>query len=171
MKYLFLILIAFSFASCGGRSYSYLADPIIASYGKEMKNKRGYWVTGTGGSMPCNDVRSIYIMFDGIYEVDIPQARCLFVEVVEGLVKKMNEDKAIRPFLHDYPVTYKNTRILLSFYDHYYDPVSEKYIGFVSCVNDKIYYRIYNKKTRQYDNIFNEPYEEALKIVQEEQKS
>jgi|GEM_PF-5934857 len=61
MKYTILILITSFFTSCGFRSYSYLADPIIASYSKEMKMKKGYLMDATGGCIPNGDLRHIHM--------------------------------------------------------------------------------------------------------------
>lgn len=169
MKYLILILTILFFASCGGRSYSYLADPIFSAYGKEMKKKRGYWVQGTGGSMPNRDVRTLFMSFIGVREVDIPEARRLYIEVVDGLLKRVNSDKIIRPYLHDYPASWRNTQIHLSFVDKSNNPVTESHIAFVTCVNDIIYYTKYNQKIRDFEDFYEEHYEEALKIVQNEQ--
>ncbi len=168
MKHLILILITFCFASCGGRSYSYLADPIFASYGKEMKKKRGYWVQGTGGSMPNSDVKSLFMSFEGIRQVDIPEARRLYIELVEGLLIRVNSNESIRPFLHDYPATSKNMDLFLGFVDRKNNIVAENYISFICCVNNRIYYNKFNQKTRHFEGVYEEAYEEALKIVQSE---
>jgi hypothetical protein len=167
MKYL-LILMTLFFSSCGGRSYSYMADPIFASYGKEMQKKRGYWIEGTGGSMPNGDVRNLFMSFVGIREVDVSEARRLYVELVEGLLNQVNQDKFIRPFLHDYPATCTNTRLHLSFVNEYNRPVSEKHIAFVFLVNNIVYYNYYDHNERMFEDIYEEPYEEALRIVQSE---
>jgi hypothetical protein len=145
-----------------------MADPIFASYGKEMQKKRGYWIEGIGGSAPNGDVRYLFMSFVGISEVDIPEARRLYIEVVEGLLDRVNQDKFIRPFLHDYPSTSKNTWLQLGFVDRYNKPVKEDLIAFVSCVNDTVYYRIFNHNTRLFEEVHDEPYEEALRIVQSE---
>src|ERR1700722_6503805 len=169
MKYLILILITLTFISCGGKSYTYLADHIFTAYGKEMKKKRGYWLEGTGGSMPNDDVRSFFMSFEGMREVDIPEARRLYVEVVEGLLKRVNCDETIRPYLHDYPSISKNTRIHLGFIDRNKNPVAENHIAFVFLVDGIICYSIYNPRIPDFEIVYEEPYEEALKIVQDEQ--
>jgi hypothetical protein len=165
MKYL-LILMTLFFSSCGGRSYSYMADPIFTSYAKEMKERRGYLLEGTGGSMPNGDVRWLFMSFVGIREVDVPEARRLYIELVEGLIDKVNQDKFIRPFLHDFPATSKNMDILLAFVDCYGMIVDENHIAYIFLLNDKIYYNRFNHDRHRYEIVFEETYEEALRIVQ-----
>ncbi len=171
MKYLFFSIIIICLSSCGGgKSYSHMVDPIFASYGKEMKKKRGYWVMGTGGSMPNEEVKSIFISFVGIYKVDIQSARRMYIEVVEGFIKKVNDDKTIRPYLHDYPATSKNMDIFLGFAEESTKKsVKPPYIAFVFCYNDMIYYNIYENS--EFKEVFDEPYEVALKIVLDEQNA
>src|ERR1700722_7635045 len=146
MKYLIVILIALSLISCGGKSYSYLADPIFTAYGKEMKKTRSYWVISTGGSMPNDDVRVLVMSLVGIREVDVPEARRLYIEVVEGLIKKVNCDETIRPYLHDFPVTHKNIEIHLGFVDCHQNPVVKNHIALVCYANGIIYYATFNPK-------------------------
>lgn len=161
-----------SITSCGGKSYTHLADPIFKSYSQEMKKKRAYLVEGTGGSMPNDDVRTFFISFIAEYEVDTTQARRLYIEVVNGFIKKVNDDKTIRPYLHDYPVTTKNMEIFLSFVDkNTKKSVADPLISFILCYNDIIYYNIYDKDIREFRSVYQEPYEVALKIVQDEQKT
>jgi hypothetical protein len=145
-----------------------MADPIITSYGKEMKQRRGYLLEGTGGSMPNGHVKYITMMFVGLQKVDLSEARRLYVEAVEGLICKINENNYIRPFLDDYPATSKNTNIYLSFADKNLKPIIGKHVALIYLVNNKIYYRSYNKNEGLYERCYEEPYEEALRIVQSE---
>ena len=173
IKYLIYLVLALCFTSCGWQhlfeDWSVtLEHPIFTAYEKEMKKKRGYWTTLLGSSAPNDDVRYLIMSFAGVYQTDIPQARRLYVELVEGLVSKINQNVRIRPYLHDYPATWRNTQVGLRFEDRKGERVKEPYIAYVFIAKEKIIYSIYHHKTGQFEEVYEELYVEALKIIQEE---
>jgi len=79
----------------------------------------------------------------------------------------VNAHEKIRPFLRETPFPSYRTSVGISFYQRNHTPYIDGSVAYVSQVNGKIYYRAKNPDNPYvYKQIKNEPYEEALKIVQ-----
>ena len=79
--------------------------------------KKGLRSSGTGASLR-GGVENISIDFDKNELVNIPQARKLFIEIADIFIDTINQDKVIRPYLHDYPSTDRNIVLMISFKDN-----------------------------------------------------
>jgi hypothetical protein len=140
------------------------------SYAKELKRTKNLFAFGIGGSMNA-DVKILSPTYISSQKLNVDEARVLFIETVEGLVSKMNTDENIRPFLHDYPSTEKNTAIGIVFFDENNEFLQDDFIALISMLdngNGMIYYAIYNTETKKLEDCYEEPYEEALRIVKEQ---
>lgn len=47
--------------------------------------------------------------------MNLEEARRLYVEVVEDFLNRINNNKEIRSYLHDYPFTIKNLDLMIHF--------------------------------------------------------
>jgi len=144
-----------------------LAQKIMGEYSQEMRKKHSFEVAGSGGSA-AYDMQVATITYAGYQSLNIDEARRLFIEVVDGLAYKFNKDKVIRPFLHDYPFTRQNIDIALTFKNGTDLFITQGKIAHVAAGGSDIIYSIYNSTTRRLETVFQEPYEEALRIVREE---
>lgn len=90
-------------------------------------------------------------------ELTVNDARKLYVEIVEGLLKQLNQEKIIRPYFVNYPLRSENIEIVL---------FADKGINFVSSFRGSIKYE--KKRNGNIETIYEEPYEEAKKLVEKE---
>jgi hypothetical protein len=153
--------------------YTIYVDEIVRSFAKEMKKEFGLVCIGGGGGMPY-DIEEISVKFVDYKKATIEQAREIEINGTEKLLKMINTHKKIRPYLREYPFVPKRARVSISFYK----PDNEYYldgsVARVSQVKGMIYYdRAEPTKTKKYTTVdlielHEEPYEEALKIVNED---
>jgi hypothetical protein len=160
---IFILFCIFSFSSLKATHYGDLARDIMNSYSIHLYKLRGLELAGSGGSMPA-DIKKITLQFDSPLELDLVCARRLFIESAEGLLYIVNRDKKIRPYLHDYPFTCRNIGFGIGFM-HKGKWAKNNKIAYVSIVNSIVFYSIYTEKL---EDLYEEPYEEALRIVQQE---
>jgi len=71
---------------------------------------------------------------------------------------------SIRPYLHDYPFTWRNIELKISFYDQNGRSIPGK-LAYITTVNGIVYYLSYDKITEGLVDMHEEPYEEALRLV------
>ena len=144
--------------------YCNYSDQIVAKYCTYMKKQHCLDCYGSGGGFMDN-VNRIILAFDGVRNLSIAEARLLIVECEEELLKRINEDVAIRPYLSHYPFEGSATDISLCFYDPKGQIVESKYIGKVATIHGYIFYNIYDHEQDNFALLFKESYQEALKIV------
>ena len=148
--------------------YVKLADQLVKAHIAEMK-KEGFRACMTGGGM-MYDVEDISVGFDVQATPTIDEARVLFVRGVERLLRRVNEDSRIRPYLHNYPFTVANLTYNLSFPRVPVDPSRTGPIVYVVSINESISYAFYDpavKKGNPLQNAHRESYADALRIVRE----
>ena len=168
-RYLIFILSLFISSCYAKMDYPDLAYGIVNNYSKEIKNKYNLKGFGKGGCM-IDAVQSVFISYTSNQKVDIETARILFINVDEGLIKKFNEDEQIRPFLANYPFTYNNIELDLSFFENDGSEYDDGHISFVTLIKGNICYAIHDPSIRNNNPlviVHRENYEEALKIVRE----
>lgn len=153
-----------------GDEYDYgrMAHAIMNTYSEHLKKTKNFRLAGSGGSMAA-ELKVLNLMYFCNKELDLSQARRLYVEVVEGLLKVVNNTKEIRPYLHDYPFTSKNVKIQLGFFGNDGKGVKNKKIACIILTKKgNIDYAICKGNTEDWEDFYHEPYEEALRIVQQE---
>ncbi|MBY0528635.1 MAG: hypothetical protein K2P51_00405 [Rhabdochlamydiaceae bacterium] len=146
--------------------YTLYANEIIHSFAKQIKKEFGFNCEASGGSMPY-DVEEISIKFSTNRQVSIDEARELEVKITEKLVEFINAHEKIRPFLREYPFPANRADVMIRFYKTKNFNLSNNNVELVFQAKNKIFYQA--KKLNNphlYDTLKEEPYEEALKIVQ-----
>ena len=173
MKILFnILLVLYSFCYSQQSNHGKEASRILSEYSNEMKEKYGLFAIGSGGAM-MNDIKQLNLDLEGIKKLTISEARKLYVTLIEDLINKVNNDKKARPYLHDYPFTQKNINIIMAFFKSRpfitKNYINNDNVAFIFMIKGKIYYKTYDHlKSKKFILIYEEPYEEALKIVQKE---
>jgi hypothetical protein len=167
--YIIILLLIFStFASSdafslfsSSNAYTENSNRVIKSHAKLMQKQYGLNLGGTGGSGPT-DIVTLYLYYEQDRTSNVGHARKLYVSIIESLIKIVNADKEIRPYLRDFPFTYQNCDITLSFSKR--DEFGTGSLSMVAlCGKDILYYTLINGRN---EVTHEEPYEEALKIVQ-----
>lgn len=152
-----------------------LARSAITSFSKEVFQTDHLALDGSGGAM-LDDIKTFTMFFDSQKNVDLAEARILFVNIVERFLNKINNDQEIRHFLHKFPITEKNIYLEIQFSPDNFN-FHDRYVIYVSIPNfnpyaptNRIHYKTANRDKNSTEfTYYNETYEEALKIVKEHQ--
>ena len=115
------------------------------------------------------DVVEIEVNFECYRQATIAEARELEVKVIEMLRTKINEHEKIRPYLRDYPCKSGTADIMISFHKANGKDQTDG-VALVFQARNKLFFRKYDPITDKYYALLEEPYEEALKIVQNKEK-
>jgi len=145
--------------------YEVFVDEVTNIFIKEVKKEFGFDGNATGGSMPY-DIEEIHVGFSVPREVTIDEARELEVKLVEKFLSIVNAYEKIHPYLREYPFTSSRASILLNFYNEKKQPKDENNVNLVFQAKKNIFYKRYIPEKHSFIELAQEPYEEALKIVQ-----
>jgi antitoxin component YwqK of YwqJK toxin-antitoxin module len=146
--------------------YEKYADEIIKEFEKAAYKEFGVEAVGLGGQMPF-DVVSVYVGFWVRKKGTVEEARELIVKLKEKFRVIINNHEKIRPYLREYPISIKNADVSVSFLRQdkngvYYN----KSVSFVSVGRgEKIYYSYDDPNENLLQPLFEESYEDAVKIV------
>lgn len=144
--------------------YEIYVNQIINSFAKQMKIEFGLNCTGSGGKMPF-DVENIEVDFVSFQRANIEEARKLEVIVTERFIEAINSHEKIRPFLREYPVKADRARIGILFKQQNKKPYTDGSVAYVFQVKNRIYYNADSETSPTLISLADEPYDEALKIV------
>jgi hypothetical protein len=145
-----------------------LAGKLIYKYCKEItKANKALRVTGTGGRM-MGDIQQIAISCFLYKHLTVSDARRLYVDMGEQFLALINNDEAIRPYMHEYPFTAKNFELLISVMDPITKTFSAQGVALILLVEKKeiICYEAYDHKLDKFITLHEETYAEARAIVQ-----
>ncbi len=130
---------------------------------KQMKEEFGLSCSGTSGRMR-NDVEEMGFDFSISNRVTLEEARAYIVFVTEKLVNMINSHQKIRPFLREYPFSHNRARVNISFNNLLGDSQSDGSPSYVLS-GSSITYRARDAFKDRYVELYEEPYEEAARIV------
>jgi hypothetical protein len=140
---------------------------IFRDAANQIEKELGLECIGSGGAMP-RDVERIDLKFMIYQRATVEQARELEVKATEKLVKIINAHEKIRPFLREFPSPVSRTGVSISFYKKNNHPYMDGSVAYCSQIDGRIYYRAEDPNNPDiYKEIKDEPYEEALRIIQE----
>lgn len=147
--------------------YTKYVTEVISTFVKEMHKKYGLECGASGGRMPY-DVEEISISFTAYHRATVEQARELEVKAIERFVQIINSHEKIRPFLREKPFPANRVRISISFEETQKSTsFSNNNVEFICHAKNRLYYLAHDPKNPYVGkDIKDEPYEEALKIVQ-----
>ena len=156
--------------------YLGMVDRITSSYNKNLKKKHGLQVIGFGGAM-MEDVEKINLHYVSYKRFNVQEARTLYFEIVKGLLEKVNADKKLRPFLHNYPFQIENLKISIRFEDSPGIRVPEEFVAYVSNIKNRVCYDKYVIDPNadhpvlrgKLTDLYEETYEEAVELLKVKQ--
>ena len=143
--------------------YKY-SDAIVNPYCTYLKKTYQLHCYGNGGGF-LENINNIQLNFNGIRNLSIEEARILIIECTEELLKRINEDTQVRPYLSHYPFTEKGLTLLINFDKKNGETVDANFIADVFTCNEMIYYDIYDPQKNLLKKIYQEPYQNALQIA------
>src|SRR5690349_1050648 len=103
------ITMSFSLFKSKPRDYVDMGREIRANVGKKLAKKHQMELISVGGGMN-GSVYMIGLGFEIHHPMDRAEARERIVDCVEELLRTVNENEEIRPFLKNYPFTTKNVQ-------------------------------------------------------------
>ena len=115
---LFMFSFLFGCSSFGYQSPRYvkLAHEITEKTAKELKEQKNLYLIGTGGQM-MDDIQMMAMSFDYYQEVNLKTARELTIHAINEYLSAINNNKEVKPYLHEYPFTAKNVEIRIWVYN------------------------------------------------------
>lgn len=113
-KYFLLIVISLNFLSFKKIDYIKYTEAITENFTREISKKYGLVYVGGGGKMN-GDLQVISLSYQLIKKTNIENARIFYINLVQDLLKKINEDKLLRIYLRNYPFNFENIDISISF--------------------------------------------------------
>lgn len=147
--------------------YTQFVAEVTSTFLKEVYKEYGFRCGASGGCMPY-DVEEISVKLLANQKATVEQARELEVRLTERFLQIINAHEKIRPFLREYPFPSGRVDVGISFRGKKKLPSNtDKDVLFVFQARNRIYYQAENPDNPYvYKDIKDEPYEEALKIVQ-----
>ncbi|MEI6241847.1 MAG: hypothetical protein WCP39_00385 [Chlamydiota bacterium] len=146
--------------------YLQYANEIIRSFSNEIEKEYGFTCIGSGGGM-SHDVEEISVQFIAYRRASIEKARELEVKATEKLLRMINDHEKIRPFLREYPFKTYRVEVSIAFNKVDNSAFTDGSVAYVSKIRDKIFYYKATLVKEDLVKLYEEPYEEAVKIVKE----
>ncbi len=142
-------------------------NEVIRDFQKDMGKEFKIQAIGSGAGMPF-DVERIIVEFAVMKRITIEEARNLIVTLKQKLADRVNEHEKLRPYLREYPFSPMRAVVNLSFIHRNTkkEPLQDGDLLFITVGNtNEISYFIKDSKKPGKEDVFKEPYEEAVKIV------
>jgi hypothetical protein len=162
------------FCSCedsGEASIDGAYNQIVDTHEALMKKKYNLSLGGAGAAWP-EKIESISLSYHGQKKTEIEEARRMLVEAIESLLELVNANREIRPALICHPFVLLNSRVNVSFGDRRSDDLfNTEGVAYASTVKGILYYSSYNPEEGLLEDLYEEPYEEALKVVRSQKST
>ncbi len=144
--------------------YEIYVNQILRDFAREMNQEYGLICTGDRSRMPY-EVSEIEVIFVAKQTATIEEARELEIKTTERFIEVINAHEKIRPFLEEYPFGSNRAKVFISFRkeDNHY---TDEGVSIVHQAKGKVCYCLKVPDSPLYKSLGEEPYEEALKIVQ-----
>ena len=176
-KVCFLLTLLFLFPMLDGMQpkIHFFADgskliyEVNALAGKKLKKLYSLEPMGTGFSCPDDLILTMDLSLTCYGDYDIPKARRLILQAARAYLETINGSNKLKPFLVEHPFGPKNIYFTIDFtYPGKYC-VNIGKLAWVTIAKNQLRYGI--KKTEYtHETIHKETFEEAERIVEEEQK-
>ena len=148
--------------------YTQYVAEVTSAFLKEIHKEYGFECGASGGEMPY-DVERISVKLVAYQSATIEQARELEINLTERFVQIINAHEKIKPYLRECPFPSSRACVSISFRNakKAFSLSSKNDVIYVLQAKNRIYYQAQNPENPYvYKDIKDEPYEEALKIVQ-----
>jgi len=142
-----------------------LMHQIIAQHEKVQKRKYNLDLIGSGGGIP-DYITNFNLHYFSTAQVNVSEARRMFVNNVEDLLRLINSNEQLRPYMSNYPFTINNLELRLTFVNKFNKMQEPPYVANVSLINERVFYYFFDQNTNRFiDKDYIEPYSEARKLV------
>ncbi len=169
MRLMIVVMLFISLCSCHREKqpeYIVLTDKMMVEFSNEAFQEEQFYLSSYGGGLMDN-IEEIYLGYHCKRHATLEEARELFIRYSEKLLRRINEDEKMRPYLNRYPFTENDIEFALSFVQKNNRPFADGSIAYASLVRGKItYYRYEKEGKKRFIEILKEPYQDALQQVQ-----
>ncbi len=170
MRY-FIACTLFLLQSCSYQNatpeYITLLDQTTLKFNQNIGKEHQLRCSGYGGSL-MDDISMVSLDYEVIKKSDIPGSRQLLVFCVDKLATLINADAKLQPFLHETPFPANRIKLGITFVDKKGDFISDGTPAYIFTLKGKIYYSKYDPVKKRLEDLWEEDYAEALRIVQSE---
>lgn len=166
MRKILVLLFAFILNSHLWAGYTDLPGKVAALFAKQVRKEDGLHVACVGGAM-MGDIQMISLCAQAEIKLTLPEFRGLIVKECQQFVAMVNENIAIRPYLHDYPFTSHNIEIMYLFQASKGGKIKFPYASGAMLFDGKIVYTFYDENEKSIKPEISETYEEACGILQQ----
>lgn len=149
-------------------NYCRLSNKIVNEYSKELTRQKGLYLIGAGGAF-MDDIKEISLHYQSLDKLSVNEARRLYIEISEGYLKRYNENVAIRPYLHNYPFTINNLKLMIGFIDETRQRQGDGFVALMFIARNKLWFEGYDLTKSKFYDLHCETYAEAVEIVRNEQ--
>ena len=163
-----LFMIIFYTSSCSSPSDRWQAmEKIVKQHAKHSKKSDSLKLTGLGdGTEEKKKYYQISIDYSAIGEVDVDEARRIYIRTLDRAINLMDSSESVRPFLTNYPSTPLNVDLTIEFYSQPYQDPPPGYVAIISMAKEKIIYK--GAKDREFYDLLRETVEEAREKLRNE---
>ena len=137
--------------------YIKYSDAITDKYIKDMSKQHKLAYFGGGGAFLYN-VKNINISFASREIMDLDQSRKLLISCSEELLRRINANDRIRPYLEHFPFSEKGIDLSISYFDSKLNHIQSKYIAGVFIINGNICYAVYDQEASTLKTVHKESY-------------
>lgn len=148
-----------------------LVNSILAQTAKIIKEKYGISPCGMGAAMPGGPIQGMTLCFDSKSEFDQEQLRELIIKSAQELLKEVNDNDEIQPYLKKRPFTIKNIQIIIYNHDNKGMEIFDPGIAVAQISQGNLSFATVDPQdTFNYKNEYEESYEEALNAINNDAK-
>jgi hypothetical protein len=185
MKWISLVVVIFLAGCCCPGYYKVIVDPrwvrkidaeeltrttvryttkLNREYGLTLEDSRAYYTECT---------EKIRLVFSSQKCPEIPEARELLVDVVEGYLNAVNNNPSIRADLCTPPFTFNDLEIYINFESYFSEYVDPFYVGCIELDEGLAVYYMATQKEWYYDrwNSRFEPYTKSVEIARAQREA
>ena len=177
MKVITLFFIILVFGTCNAMDsektplYVQKADKIIDQFCKDMYKQHKLAVYSTGGGFMDN-INKITLGFELNGQRSQEELRELLIEIANNFLERLNSDKEIRSYLIEFPFPPNRLNFSISILINNRRPINKgstkEVLRNITLARGKIRYDFKKEERKNIQTLFEEPYEEALKIVKKQ---
>ena len=180
IKIIITILMSLFFFGCTHNPYPYIdiIDKITERKASQICREEKLKVVATGGAMMDSITRFTICFASYGKELDLAEARRLYVKCMEGLRNEINSHEELKPFLNPNPFPVDGMDIGFMIFDKqgHFMRFGCAFLGKggISAISQHygtIFYDSYNPRTEKLESFYEEPYEVALAIVRGETRT
>ena len=146
-----------------------LVDQITTQVAKKLQKQLQLLCIGTGGAM-MNEIEILAMSFAYYKEVDLKKARKLLVAAIRDYLHAINSSEEIRPYLKNYPFTVKGLDFAIFMFQPNGSEVETGKIRLFESNRNNLEFYIQEPNPFMKPPFHTETYEEALRIVEEEER-